>query len=521
MFRDDYSGWRYSSGFIQNQKTFQGGIDLGNVSHDHFELAKDIRVIGFWVEIEIHELKDGKEKQSFQRRFIAFTDQNFACNKFEQMNHSNSVDYIGDTMQFSDYPFIQGMRAEFTLRAPLQDNCQFGGLNIVQTFLFSDYNDNPAHEPTGGLNAARLFPLIKFNFIDNDDFNKNLKEEKDKYCLVRSIRADYRFHFRLSSNVQINELKKISLDDYTRIVLKKPSQAGVFTDSNSFFQMARAGSMGFFEIAASYGTPFGEDNLEAGKTATNAIFAAAEKPLIYELVADGLRNSKSEIKREKKNRTWGWDNIHWWNFRGQAQDMISAPGAFHALHMHWKWSSLVTEAAKGREKQFSANQKLKKFIDSDGWWLKGVLVDPACFCQTIKFAVVEYSESKDPSKKTIDDNFSTENFEDLFIKSEPENIADGSNLVLWYSVKVEDEYLHDSYDYEGDLWNTRSSRNYSSQLSGTIFIHGVFFAHEPEPPEDKRNPTNTVGARKELYTPKTKEKILNERNWRRNIEEEI
>jgi hypothetical protein len=107
------------------------------------------------------------------------------------------------------------------------------------------------------------------------------------------------------------------------------------------------------------------------------------------MIAPGLSKGAS-VFNSREGRETCWDNIHWWGAR-PGGSIISAPGAFHALHMHWRWGSLawlpdalprlgrvLRPAPKEHEPQFQGVKRGERRV----WG--GALVDAAIWIQTIR-----------------------------------------------------------------------------------------------------------------------------------------
>lgn len=207
-------------------------------------------------------------------------------------------------------------------------------------------------------------------------------------------------------------------------------------------------------------------------------FEKAEKPVLKEIAGNYI------LKGEVSNT---WDNLHWWgtNF------LPSAPGAFHAIHQHFRWSKFLgdpsaaeTLAIKvlfkllGGGAQLPSDDKatapfrslVEKFKDAK---IGGPLIDPGLPEQTIRFAVAKVDSSLDKGLKTISGYTS---FVDLAKKLiTPEVIAkeakkhkyednyEGSDIVYWLSIKAYRDKMQ------------------VNTFSGTLLINGFYFAHDPEP----------------------------------------
>lgn len=487
------SEWQFSDTKLTPGAGFRGGIVLKDVKHQDFSFANDIRVIGFWIGFEIQEY--GKEKKE-HKQFIPLTSEYFSCIKYEELKKDQPEKAAENTMQFSKYPFILGLRATFSLNKLLDEkNCRFTGLDVNETILFTSYGTDPAHEPSGGLNAARCFPIITFHWKKNENYKTELKKEGERSADIISIRTDYRMEFYLDAKADLNEFDPAKDQaEIDKIMREKLSQAGVFRDRDGEAVAHAAGP--FFSIGA-------------GSTATGAAFYAAEKPLALEIVADGLVKGSDIIKADVE---FCWDNIHWWNYRGKTnffhrmKRLPSAPGAFHAVHLHWRWGAAVEGAPKGKESQFLTAETLKDKLRP------GILTHPDCFSQTIEFATVKYNKATDPNNETIDfKTLGAENFIEFFEKKDangkktlPAEIDNGARLVLWYSATIHNSFTHPD------------GRKITSGLNGPLFIQGIFFAHNEEPTNLMPGKTY-VGERAELYRGRSKEEIIEDKKWKRNV----
>jgi hypothetical protein len=286
-----------------------------------------------------------------------------------------------------------------------------GYLFVTQRFILTDYDAQPAHEPSGGLLAARLHPVTEIHY-----------EHPKKGYLTAG---------RETSAAKID------------------NSAGLFRDE---------------EIPVP---------IYDGITVADITFAAAEKPLKYEVIADGIIHEFGVTP---------WDNVHWWGVNMKKGSISpSAPGAFHALHMHWRWSWALQEISG--ESQFK------------GKGIFGTLVDPRIDKQKLKVAMVLNEGLPDDLHA-----HSSEVFEDFFKTHRgkvPEDIQNGGDLVLYYSVEV--PAVDRSYTPEYNYWDI---------LQGEVFTHGMFFAHEPE------KTSLYAGAMGPMYKRPSESKVP--RKWVRN-----
>ncbi len=436
-----------------------GGIALRNLSHQNFNFAKDVRVIGLWITFEKFDRTAVQSVVMQEKRFYVIDRNNFLFNCVEQLtenelNANTVIDeehsaagsrdhFLHSINRFPYYRYIFGIKTHYTSVPNLfPPNSDIASLTINQSYLFTRYANTPPHEPSGGLNAARFYPLIHTDFVENTAFDANIFPQYK----VKSVRFDYRVHLNLDQfhgNPRPGTAGAIS-----------PNYAGVFKDHDS--------------NVAAYGT---------GILTGGTMFPAVEKPLIFEINGKGYVNGSNVLSPNSK----GWDNIHWWGKRTKDSNdffgnptieelHISAPGGFHAVHFHWRWGSILPA-----NPQFNPGH---------------LLIDPAIRNQTLKFAVVKFEASQDPMAVPLA-NLSMQNFFDLFNSSSPEDISHGENIVMWVSVEV------------------NKTANINS-LNGTFLIHGFFFAHNPE-----QSSFGTYGTTDAEYHPRSESEIRRARAWER------
>jgi hypothetical protein len=205
---------------------------------------------------------------------------------------------------------------------------------------------------------------------------------------------------------------------------------------------------------------------------SEGIFEALEKPLVLEIIAPGLVNGLPVFEAKdlagKPVTLRCWDNVHLWGSRGPGAPLISAPGAFHCAHMHWRWGAAAKPA--GQDKRFNPGiwpDRLRSQGKVNGMW--GPLVDPAIWIQTIRIAVTKNDPRLDPDR-VGPGGTSTKDWSAAFmpgLRPVPEDISQGEDIVLWYSAEI-----HRELTYDGETFQSASG--------GTVFIHGIFFAHDAE-----------------------------------------
>jgi hypothetical protein len=247
-------------------------------------------------------------------------------------------------------------------------------------------------------------------------------------------------------------------------------------------------------------------------------FAAAEKPIVLEVATLGLDEGLSipGPHTARFGPSYGsprtWDNMHWWGARGGGAPMISTPGGFHAAHVHWRWGG----AGYILRRRIPA-------IDTTGvpptavaqpWGAAGgsrVLVDPAVWIQTIRFAVVKNDPGRDPTRPGVSmDSLSRDDWESLFTGRPPEEILAGDDLVFWYSAEVHAETTFPEV-WSAAIFPTRRAGALTLRTDprGTVFLHGIFFAHNPE------QGGFGVGSTGPIYLPDSMAAVRKAKKWKR------
>jgi hypothetical protein len=525
---DAATKWAFSCVTNAAGKPPAGGLVLQQVTHDGHNFAKDIRVIGFWLETELVDPTSTPERiVSTTKKFYVLDDTTFTVSGITTLTPTPTTNpvsgatfnYLKDSdaaLDFGSYfkdgvnSVACGVSAKYDAPALVGSlpNCEYAGLSIEEIFLFSRYSNSPKHEPSGGLSAARFHPMIRYAFSKNAGF-----DDKKQFTRLRSIRFDYRLQLYLDRHYDIP----------TNATLPRlGNQAALFADSDS--------AVGTSAVALGSGiwnlrNPFG------AASTTSGAFDAVEKPLILEITAPGLGKGFSKFKSTPSGGgspvdVRGWDNVHWWGARG-GNATISAPGAFHCAHLHWRWGAAASLAGA------KVNPMTPNTITSDphfnpstypaglvnpavkGMW--GPLVDPGIWIQTLRLAVVNNEAVLDPTKGATPAALSKDNWASLFdpgLGRAPADINKGGNgedIVLWFSSEVHRDLTDSSAPAGSPYLNpsvpSLSSGSYSSGAGGTVFIHGIFFAHDAE------KGGFGVGSTDPVYKPTDEAKIRSGKNW--------
>ena len=304
-------------------------------------------------------------------------------------------------------------------------------LVIEQSTAFTAYSKDPSHEPAGVLKGTRIYPMVHFRTKPVAD-DKPLSDRGNR---IAAIRVFWLFALALSGDTPTN-------------------LAGIWKDLDlvGAVQARGPGVLGF---------------------------AAAEKPLFYEVVGLGVKGDKSYLNQVTAG---DWDNIHQWNgaFRdAQALNdayaaggkMPPTPGMPYAAHQHWRWTAAAVDGVPvllSGGKQFGG-------VGGPG----GPLIDPNIPNQTLMFAVTTelngaglfFSYLKAMKNGSLPGSFDMP-LETFFQRpgSDPDSIWKGEDaLTTWLDITARAPYLDDPAPY---------SKAVSAAFEGTLFAHGLFFAHE-------------------------------------------
>lgn len=155
------------------------------------------------------------------------------------------------------------------------------------------------------------------------------------------------------------------------------------------------------------------------------------------------------------------DNLHVSSVkRGEGEKAISTPGAFHALHCHWRWGAITGDP--NADKSILPAAGRSQFTGL-GWTKArgGPLIAYELPRQNISGAVTR----NDAAAWRKEDNPSTREFISLFtdVRGVPDVIAKGDDLVLWFSFGV-----------------SRDDDQLDKPSGGTLFVNGMYFAHNKD-----------------------------------------
>ncbi len=510
---DAITGWTYS--YLTDSAGSAppaGGLVLRDIDHLGHGFARDIRLIGFWVELET-VAPDGTLTAG-AKTFHTLSAPEFTMGAIRVLTpHAvgapTTAAALGDlklvdtALDFASFYktsgnyLATGIAATFTAPALLAGaaNPEMIGLTIDQVFIFGPYGQHH-HEPSGALMAARHHPLVKYAWQANPAFDKTLNRTR-----VKAIRFDYRLQIKLDRHYDLAENAKLA---------QLGNQAGLFADSDSSVATG---------IDAIAGTIW---HLNKPKGVSGGSFVGAEKPLVFEVIAPGLALGFPAylVPPSPGGAVVGvrcWDNLHLWSARGPGAPIISAPGAFHAAHLHWRWGAAAAVTSVRKDPTFNPTvypSGVATRPGVTGTW--GPLVDPGIWMQTIRVAIVKNDAKLDPNAGVTLTALSTADWKTLFnpgLRTTPDDISAGTDIVLWLSAEVAGRVTIPSYRDGSFLPTDVAAQTIEAKPSGTIFLHGMFFAHNPEL---TGGVTGVVGTTGPQYTPVSEADIRSTHVWFRS-----
>lgn len=463
---DPTTGWSFECPAGTGGEPPAGGLIVKNVRHQSNNLARDMRLVG--LRLTVAEVEPTGAVASKSNVFVQLDSSSFEFGAIQELkpaavaappaSSAAGVTFLdrlkraADTLvllkgYFKDPSGVYsgyGVRVDYTAKASLfaaWGNCEVSALKLSQIFLFSTYGKSPPHEPGGVLMAARCHPLTTYEMTENPTLDRTRR-----YQRIESIRFDYRLNLTVDAK---------PAEPGGALLSPAGNNAGLFRDNDSVSLTGGfAGTV--FHLSRSLGF-------------SKAAFAAVEKQLILEVVAPGLEKGLSSYKEGGTEYTC-WDNVHWWGFRGKGAAMISTPGAFHAAHVHWRWGAAGSALRKSIPEIDTTGRPKELPKDLPGSATGSLLVDPSIWIQSIRVAVIHNDPTLDPNVAGVTlEQLSKEDWKSLFtgLRSEPLDISEGTDIVCWYSVEVHRELK-------------TPSTTLNNKLAGTVFLHGLFFAHEAE-----------------------------------------
>lgn len=259
------SGWSFQADLRDD-----AGLVLNRVTHASNGFASDMRV----VRVFVYPGEPDKSGVYQLLPYVLGSAEAPAIGKIEEAESPN-------IQLLRPYRPAGQVSATFEAAPPVSGGSQ--KIVLKQSYVFTEYNKSPTHEPGGLIDAARIYPLLRFEYQGTPG-EANPPER---------IRVDYRFDISLNG-------------DNWQPGGESPNLAGVFTDDDGVN----------FRISS--------------------IFRQAYKPLPVEMLGSGLH---AGITADDC-----WDNIHQWAKRPV---LPPTPGAANAAHSHWRWGKISASAPGG------------------------------------------------------------------------------------------------------------------------------------------------------------------------------
>ncbi|HWS68625.1 MAG TPA: hypothetical protein VN325_38135 [Steroidobacteraceae bacterium] len=506
--KDASTDWEFECLTDSSGNALPGGLVLKSVLHNGHNFAKDLRLIGFKIETEL--VDPSGTITSSAPVFYALGAAPFAAASVRNLipvtvtlpapaagtfQYLKEADTALDFARYFKDPAgnYVGVGVAATYKASgffsALPNCEYSDLEVEQIFLFSRYSNAPPHEPSGGLVAARFLPMTRYALTANSAVDKT-----KPYTRLKRIRFDYRFqlyldrHYDVATNATLAQLG---------------NQAGLFADSDSSVGSGIKGvGSGIWNVFNS-GT--------AATAVTSGAFVAVEKPVVLEVTAPGLGAGfplfENITASGTKSTVRGWDNVHWWGANLAGAPLISTPGAFHCAHLHWRWGGAAPGVGSNtvfNPTVYPAGMPTKSAMK--GMW--GPVLDPGIWMQSIRVAIVKNDPKLDPNKGVALKDLSNDQWEKLFdpsLRATPIDIEGGDEIVMWFSSEIPQRL-----EVTGDAgWVSAAPKaTYTAKPSGTVFIHGFFFAHDSE-----RSSFAKVGSRDPAHWPMDEAGIRSAKKW--------
>ena len=354
-----------------------------------------------------------------------------------------------------------------------------------QNFAFTAASNTPRHETTGSAVAGRFYPTIDFE-VDKPTGDEAITSLRFDFVIEPSVYAGGRrspITTEAAAKLLLPELgprwgevesfysaAQEQLRRLEELKQSSISQAGLFTDREGAVLPTRM-LVTLWEWTL----------LSAG----SQVFLHAEKPLKWEVAADGLISGSTEGK---------WDNIHLWGKSDQG--LVSTPGMPYGFHLHWKWAASITDKTSmvfGSWTPSFLKDPALAGVDAQGTPVPGgPLIDPRTPDTDLRVAVVTRETAE--AFRSLTASQETE-FAALFesIAPDPAVIEDGAELAVVISIVLR-------------------RPDPTSAWASMAFPHGAFFPHAHSLPDF----LELSLAMAQAYSPQYLQDEPRTRQWRRN-----
>ena len=330
-----------------------------------------------------------------------------------------------------------------------------------QYFGFTETSDTPRHETAQVASAGRFYPTLDFS-------TNGVADPADE--AIECLRFDFWIEPDVGPGGRREEASFVpgvlTWDGLAEawfgedLAKRVPQQVGLFRDrDHSLAHRA----------------------LFAGQRPGEQVFSSAEKPLLWEVAADGILEGGKT----------GWDNVHVWGFHPKG--VVSTPGMPFGMHLHWRWAAALTNRWSmilgAFTPEFLRAPELAGRDASGGTVPGGPLIDPRNPVTDLRIAVVTKETAEAYAGMTA---ASHADFLGLFetIAPEPKAIEAGAEIVVVISIVVHRERREARWD-------------------GTVFPHGFFFPHAYDVGYLAENALTQAGA----YAPQYLDRKPHVRRW--------
>ncbi len=425
-YKAGYDGWQYSID-LRDQ-----GLFALDVTHDNHPLCKKAGIIKSYAQLD--DPNGGHTFIPFDlgREGMPFSTLGLSHHTYSASRAPRSPDYYYSVSSHLDAPYLI---ADF-------HGATGQTLSGKQYFAFTAPSSTPRHETTGFTPAGRFYPSLDFEVSPrpNDPDLEYISKLRFDFAIDIDVNPGGRRHMVYNLLADIADTYRdmgTLIKEFFTGPTPKTQQAGFFKDLDAWI-----GSRLFRVPAPGVGT-----------------FAHAEKPLLWEVAADGILDGTPGEDADQPL----WDNVHSWGY--SPNGLVSTPGMPYGFHLHWRWAASVTDKSSmifGRWFQnWHGSPELAGRDASGNPVFGGPLIDPRCPNLDLRVAFVKKDTAL--AYEALDAS-NHDDFSSLFqsIKSTPDAIKDGEDCVLIMSIVVH-------RDDPDRIWE------------GTIFPHGVFFPHTYDP----------------------------------------
>lgn len=439
-----------SDGWTYQEELNYRGLCLKNLQHDGHSLLDEACMVKTYAQIE-----DGQNSN--------FVDYQMGVDVMQSELTPVKTSYASGRAPDYYHTLSSQVYAPFNVQDFVGSSQQFSG---KQYYAFTAPSDTPRHETTGFAKAGRFYPAFDFELPQKstEQDAKYISKLRFDYYLDLNVAGGGRRHSVYNPLPELGDQAQYAKRAFQHVVNSlnsgqlpgnippQPPRRDIQHRAFNKEQAALFRDLDANIVSRTFGRSLG-----GGKHT----FSAAEKPLLWEVVGDGILNGPQE---EPEPEAGYWDNMHAWGHNHHG--LVSTPGMPYGFHLHWRWASSVSDKTSmlfGRWGQgFLGAPELAARDTNNNPVFGGPLIDPNLPSQDLRIAFVKKDTALSFANEVAT---SHDDFENIFtrIKNQPDVIKDGTDCVIIISIVVHRE------DPDA-IWG------------GTIFPHGIFFPHDYNPP---------------------------------------